>query len=54
MQNKEVLDVYVTEEPLLAFDERIRFCLSLHDEAIKVPPPPLPGFPTRRFADFRL
>ena len=36
MQNKEVLDVYATEEPLLAFDERIRFCLSLHDEAIKV------------------
>ena len=36
MQNKEVLDVYATEEPLHAFDERIRFCLSLHDEAVKV------------------
>jgi len=36
MQNKEVLDVYATEEPLLAFDERIRFCMSLHNEAIKV------------------
>lgn len=36
MQNREVLDVYATEEPLLAFDERIRFCMSLHNEAIKV------------------
>jgi 26S proteasome regulatory subunit N3 len=36
MQNKEVLDVYATEEPLVAFDERIRFCLSLRDEAVKV------------------
>ena len=36
MQNKEVLDVYATEEPLLAFDERIRFCMSLHNEAIEV------------------
>jgi 26S proteasome regulatory subunit N3 len=43
MQNKEVLDVYATEEPMLAFDERIRFCMSLHNEAIKVlPPPPNP------------
>jgi len=36
MQNKEVLDVYATEEPLLAFDERIRFCMTLHNETIKV------------------
>ena len=36
MQNKEVLDVYATEEPMLAFDERIRFCMTLHNEAIKV------------------
>jgi 26S proteasome regulatory subunit N3 len=36
MQNKEVLDVYATEEPLLAFDERIKFCMSLHNEAVKV------------------
>jgi len=36
MQNKEVLDVYATEEPLLAFDERIQFCMSLRNEAIKV------------------
>ena len=36
MQNREVLDVYATVEPLLAFDERIRFCMSLRNEAIKV------------------
>jgi 26S proteasome regulatory subunit N3 len=44
MQNKEVLDVYATEEPMLAFDERIRFCMSLHNEAIKVHNPPIPLF----------
>jgi len=37
MQNKEVLDVYATEEPLLAFDERIQFCMALRNDAIKVP-----------------
>jgi len=38
MQNKEVLDVYATEEPLHQFNERIRFCMSLRNEAIKVHP----------------
>jgi len=42
MQNKEVLDVYATEEPMLAFDERIRFCMTLHNEAIKVSRTPCP------------
>ncbi|CAI4220015.1 unnamed protein product [Parascedosporium putredinis] len=35
MKSKEVGDVYATREPGEAFHERIRVCLSLHDESVK-------------------
>ncbi|KAB5542716.1 proteasome regulatory subunit C-terminal-domain-containing protein [Coniochaeta sp. 2T2.1] len=35
MKSKEVGDVYATREPGEAFHERIRACLSLHDESVK-------------------
>ncbi|KAL8882827.1 MAG: hypothetical protein Q9198_000241 [Flavoplaca austrocitrina] len=36
MKSKEVGDVYATREPGEAFHERIRACLELHDESVKV------------------
>lgn len=36
MKSKEVGDVYATREPGEAFHERIRVCLGLHDESVKV------------------
>jgi len=35
MQTKENADLYSTQEPQLAFDQRIHFCLALHDESVK-------------------
>lgn len=36
MRSKEVGDVYATREPGEAFHDRIRACLALHDESVKV------------------
>ena len=36
MKSKEVGDVYATREPADAFHDRIRTCLALHDESVKV------------------
>lgn len=36
MKSKEVGDVYATREPGEAFHDRIRACLTLHDESVKV------------------
>ena len=36
MKSKEAGDVYTTREPGEAFHERIRACLGLHDESVKV------------------
>lgn len=36
MKSKEVGDVYATREPGEAFHDRIRACLDLHDESVKV------------------
>lgn len=36
MKSKEVGDVYATTEPGEAFHDRIRACLALHDESVKV------------------
>lgn len=38
MKSKEVGDVYATREPGEAFHDRIRACLALHDESVKVGP----------------
>lgn len=36
MKSKDIGDVYATKEPGEAFHDRIRACLSLHDESVKV------------------
>ena len=36
MKSKETGDIYATREPGEAFHERIRACLALHDESVKV------------------
>ncbi|KAI1757583.1 putative proteasome regulatory particle subunit [Xylaria castorea] len=36
MKSKEIGDVYATREPGEAFHDRIRACLGLHDESVKV------------------
>lgn len=36
MKSKDVGDIYATREPGDAFNERIRACLALHDESVKV------------------
>jgi 26S proteasome regulatory subunit N3 len=36
MKSKEVGDIYATREPGEVFHERIRACLALHDESVKV------------------
>ncbi|GEQ68776.1 hypothetical protein JCM33374_g2445 [Metschnikowia sp. JCM 33374] len=35
MKSKELLDVYSTKQPQEDFDQRIRFCLSLHTDSVK-------------------
>ncbi|KJE93889.1 proteasome 26S subunit [Capsaspora owczarzaki ATCC 30864] len=35
MQSSELLDVYNTSEPLEAFNQRIGFCLNIHNECVK-------------------
>lgn len=35
MQSKELLDVYSTTEPQDTFHERIKFCISLHNDSVK-------------------
>ena len=50
MKSKEIGDVYATREPGEAFHDRIRACLALHDESVKVclsPPLSPPSFLTR-------
>jgi 26S proteasome regulatory subunit N3 len=42
MRSKDVGDIYATREPGEAFHDRIRACLGLHDESVKVD---IPGFP---------
>ena len=34
--SKENVDIYSTKEPQAAFDRRIKFCLDLHNETVKV------------------
>lgn len=36
MKSKETGDIYATREPTEAFHDRIRACLALHDESVKV------------------
>lgn len=38
MKSKDVGDIYATREPGEAFHDRIRACLDLHDESVKVRP----------------
>jgi 26S proteasome regulatory subunit N3 len=47
MKSKEIGDVYATREPGEAFHERIRACLGLHDESVKVRPDSLRVFPAQ-------
>lgn len=54
MKSKEVGDVYATREPGEAFHERIRVCLSLHDESVKVRLFPLFTSPVAYDTDFAL
>lgn len=35
MQSKELLDIYSTKLPQQEFDQRIKFCLSLHNDSVK-------------------
>lgn len=35
MRSKESTDIYCTREPLLAFHQRITFCLDLHNQSVK-------------------
>lgn len=35
MKSKETVDLYATAEPQNAFDQRIRFCLELHNMCVK-------------------
>lgn len=32
---QEIIDIYSTNEPQLAFHQRISFCLNLHNDAVK-------------------
>lgn len=36
MQSKEMIDIYSTREPQLAFHQRISFCLDIHNMSVKV------------------
>ena len=35
MQSKETINIYNTNEPQLAFHQRISFCLNLHNQSVK-------------------
>ncbi|CAG8458594.1 116_t:CDS:10 [Ambispora gerdemannii] len=35
MKSKEIVDIYSTNEPQIAFHQRISFCLNLHNESVK-------------------
>ncbi|XP_078036863.1 regulatory particle non-ATPase 3 [Augochlora pura] len=35
LRSKETTDIYCTKEPLLAFHQRITFCLDLHNQSVK-------------------
>ncbi|KAG2217469.1 hypothetical protein INT45_011905 [Circinella minor] len=35
MKSKEIVDIYSTNEPQYAFNQRITFCMNLHNDAIK-------------------
>jgi 26S proteasome regulatory subunit N3 len=35
MRSKENPDIYSTNEPQAAFDQRIGFCLALHNDSVK-------------------
>lgn len=44
VQSKEMIDIYSTREPQLAFHQRISFCLDIHNMSVKVRHPRLlPG-----------
>lgn len=36
LQSKETVNVYTTNDPQVAFQKRITFCLDVHNEAVKV------------------
>lgn len=36
LQLKETVNVYTTNDPQVAFQRRITFCLDVHNEAVKV------------------
>ncbi len=46
MVNRETKDLYETDEPMQQFQQRIQFCLQLHNESVKAMRYPLNG--TRR------
>lgn len=35
MQSSEPADIYITTEPQYQFDNRIKYCLELHNQAVK-------------------
>ena len=41
VQSKEMIDIYSTREPQLAFHQRISFCLDIHNMSVKVRGPEL-------------
>lgn len=41
VQSKEMIDIYSTREPQLAFHQRISFCLDIHNMSVKVRHPRL-------------
>ncbi|PWN49913.1 hypothetical protein IE53DRAFT_387833 [Violaceomyces palustris] len=43
MVNREKRDIYETDEPMLQFQQRINFCLGLHNESVKAMRYPLNG-----------
>ncbi|CDS00205.1 hypothetical protein [Sporisorium scitamineum] len=43
MVNRETKDLYETDEPMLQFQQRIQFCLQLHNESVKAMRYPLNG-----------
>ena len=47
MRSKDVGDIYATREPGEAFHDRIRACLGLHDESVKVNIPEFQGVDIR-------
>ena len=39
MQSRDTSDVYGTREPQIAFNQRIEFCLDLHNHSVTTAPP---------------